>query len=186
MRTVRFYATVSIVLSAFCLFAAPSQAQTPFKVHVVAGDTDGPGTTVASSLMRRINAGDRFVNEPSSHWDIEIGLSCLTPKEMDVDRTGFVCSAVFIYAPDRWLGMEQLLDSAVVAGGDAEGAANQAYTYFSAAATPEKVKALDDRMTKIAAGVIQDYQKYQATHPEKKDSAPAPKAKPVDPGRDAA
>jgi len=160
MKTKAVFAALAL------LCALPVFAQAPPRLGVsIPNAAPGVETDVANRLGSLIGGDSRYLLVTDTSYEVRIELACgqATPGH---GTSGIVCGVVFVYAPNKYPGMDDELRDGVEFGPSAGDIADHIFRSLAEATAPGELKKADDILAWTYANV--------AAGPRIPDSAHAP------------
>jgi hypothetical protein len=97
------------------------------------------GTEVAKSIAARIQATERYTVKDGDA-ELFIDINCMEGKEIS-SASGYICSFVFVYYPDKLANMEYVLGPiGLVTDPDVSSVAEDVFDTFTGSTTNEKLE----------------------------------------------
>jgi hypothetical protein len=95
------------------------------KILLAPGETEN-AKSVRELILPMVSVNPHFTLVSESSWDVKVDVSCVRVSVNDV-KQGIACSALYMYAPDYWMGISRPLGMAIFTGPDASNMATRIF-----------------------------------------------------------
>jgi hypothetical protein len=112
-------------------------------------------TEVVKSIAARVQGTERYT-VTDGDAELFIDVNCMEGKEVS-SVSGYICSFVFVYYPEKLAGMERVLEPVgLVTGRDVSSVAEDVFDTFVASTTNEKLESAQKHL-RMAVGLYCHY-----------------------------